>query len=194
MTRTDLDKLPQLRLGVGTKLYRLYRYAVGDPWYFARGGEGRFDPLGARDVGICYWAEDPLGAWVEVFRTKMALTQAEVDERHIATLTLTDEVTVIDLTQRRGLQAGLTAALTSGDDYTAPQALASSVALLGGGVRWRTRHDLEQKLISVGLFGPDGDQPDRQPAPDCEPIPLRLVEEAESTFGYTVLPRPSTAR
>ena len=26
-----------------------------------------------------------------------------------------------------------------------------------------------------------------------EPIPLSLVEEAESTFGYTVLPRPSTA-
>lgn len=193
MTGIDPDKLPERRLGTGTKLYRLYRHATGTPWYFVSGGEGRFDPIGAPDLGICYWAEDPLGAWIEVFRTKTTLTQAEVDERRLATLTLTDEVMVIDPTQRRSLAAGVTAALTSGHDYSDSQALASSVALLVGGIRWRARHDLAQKLISVGLFGPDGFQPEHLPAPVSEPIPLNLVEDAESTFGYTVLPRPSTA-
>ncbi len=193
MTGIDPDKLPERRLGAGTKLYRLYPRVTGTPWHFARGGEGRFDPIGASDLGICYWAEDPLAAWVEVFRTKTTLTQAEVDGRRLATLALTDDVTVIDLTQRRGLAAGVTAALTSGHDYSDSQALASSVALRVGGIRWRARHDLAQKLIVIGLFGPEGPQPGHEPPPMGEPIPLSLVEEAENAFGYTVLPRPSTA-
>ncbi len=193
MTGINPDKLPERRLGAGTKLHRLYHHAAGTPWYFTRGGEGRFDPIGVKGLGVCYWAEDPLGAWVEVFRTKTTLTQAEVDERRLATLTLTDEVRVIDLTQRKGLAAGVTAALTSGHDYSDSQALATSVALRVAGIRWRARHDLAQKLIVVGLFGPDGPQPGHEPLHLSEPIPLSLVEEVESAFGYTVLPRPSTA-
>jgi hypothetical protein len=150
LTGVDPDKLPECRLDAGTKLYRLHRQATGTPWYFASGGEGRFDPIGVKGVGICYWAENPLGAWVEVFRTKTTLTQAEVDERRLATLTLTDEVTVIDLTRRKGLGAGVTAALTC-------------------------------------------PQPGHEPVSVSEPIPLSLVEEGERAFGYTVLPRPSTA-
>lgn len=193
MTDIDPDKLPERRLGAGTKLYRLYREAAGTPWYFTSGGEGRFDPVGIESVGICYWAEDPLGAWVEVYRTKTILTQAEVDERRLATLTIADETTVIDLTQRKGLAAGVTATLTAGRDYSDSQALSASVAPRVGGIRWRARHDLAQKLISVGLFGPEGPRPGHEPNPLSEPIPLSLVEDAESTFGYTVLPRPSTA-
>ena len=151
MIDVDPDKLPARRLGPGKKLYRLHRQATGTPWYFANGGEGRFDPVDIGGVGICYWAEDPLGAWVEVFRTKTVLTQAEIDDRRLATLTIDDEISVIDLTQRKGLVAGVTATLVAGSDYSDSQALLS------------------------------------------EPIPLSLVEEAESTFGYTVLPRPSTA-
>lgn len=193
MTDIDPGKLPERRLGAGTKLYRLYRQATGTPWYFASGGEGRFDPIGVKGVGICYWAEDPLGAWVEVYRTKTILTQAEIDERRLATLAIADETTVIDLTQRKGLAAGVTATLTAGHDYSHSQALAASVAPRVGGIRWRARHDLAQKLILVGLFGPEGPRDIDEPAPRDEPIPLSLVEDAESTFGYTVLPRPSTA-
>ena len=193
MTGIDLDKLPERRLGAGAKLYRLYRQATGTPWYFTSGGEGRFDPIGAKGVGICYWAEDPLGAWVEVYRTKTTITQAEVDERRLATLVLAEETAVIDLTQRKGLAAGVTAALTAGHDYSGSQALAASVAPRVGGIRWRARHDLAQKSISVGLFGPEGPRPSHEPAARGEPIPLGLVEGAEGTFGYTVLPRPATA-
>ena len=193
MIDIDPDKLPERRVGSGTKLYRLHRQATGTPWYFAHGGEGRFDPIGVEGVGVCYWAEDPLGAWVEVFRTKTVLTQAEIDDRRLATLTIDDEISVIDLTQRKGLVAGITATLATGHDYSDSQALAALAAARAGGIRWRARHDLAQKLISVGLFGPSGPQPGHQPIPLSESIPLSLVEEAESTFGYTVLPRPSTA-
>ena len=193
MTGVNPDKLPERRLGAGTKLYRLYRQTTGTPWHFASGGEGRFDPTGASGVGICYWAEDPLGAWVEVYRTKTILTQAEVDERRLATLTIAEETTVIDLTLRKGLAAGVTATLATGSDYSDSQALATSVAPRVDGIRWRARHDLAQKLISVGLFGPEGPRPGHDPAPRGEPIPLSLVKDAESAFGYIVLPRPSTA-
>ena len=184
----DVARLPRKTLKAGTRLYRIHR-SVRDPWFFDGSGAGRFDPAGTAGRGACYWAEDPLGAWVEVFRTRMVLTTRDVADRSLSVATLEHEVVVRDLASRRALRAGVTLALTAGADYGASHALADALQHSAPAVRWRLRHDLAAKLIGVAWFGAEG--LGSPPAPTRSgDLPDELVATAHRRFGYEVLPEP----
>jgi hypothetical protein len=189
----DLGRLPYKTLRAGTRLYRIHRRAFG-PWYFDGSGDGRFDPVATRDRGACYWAEDPHGAWVEVFRTRMLLTPDDVDDRRLSVLTLRGSLRVPDLTSRRALTAGVTAALTAGAEYGPAHELADALQGREEGVRWRLRHDLEQQLIGIALFGQEGaaSPSARRALPPTRSTRItgRLINDARREFGYEILTPP----
>jgi len=145
----DFARLPTRTLKPGTTLHRIHRQP---PWYFDASPTGRFNPAGQPRRGACYWAERPLGAFVEAFRTAMALTEADVAARSLSTIVLEHELVVANLTVKRALAAELTTAA----DYTAPQQLACDLQGTLEGIRYRMRHDLSQQLIAVAWFGPAG--------------------------------------
>jgi RES domain len=193
VTPVDAGRLPRKTLKAGTPLYRIHR-AVHGPWFFDDGPLGRFNPTGSPGRGACYFAEQPLGAWVESFRTTMVLAEADVAARALTAVTLDRDVVVRDLTVRRALKAGVTTALTAGGDYRDSQALADALQGRADGVRWRVRHDLAQQLKGIAWFGPAGPADDALrttlPPAVTEPIPRDLVADAERRFGYSVLPTP----
>lgn len=188
----DPSRLPRKTLRAGTRLYRIHR-ARNRPWFFSS-GVGRFDPTGIDGRGACYWGEDPLGAWIEAFRTRMLLPESEIRERRLSIATLTEEAVACDLTVRRALKVGVTSALTAGADYRESQALADTLHDKRAAVRWRVRHDLRQSLIGVAWFGEIGPASAKSlaelPTASTAEIPSDLIERMCRIFGYEVLPDP----
>ena len=188
----DVARLSRRTLKAGTMLHRVHR-ADRDPWFFDRSPHGRFNPTGTPDRGACYWAEKPIGAWIESFRSLLTLTEEDLAGRALATLTLTGDLVVSDLTVKRALAAGVTASITAGADYAPPQALADALQAVTDGIRWRLRHDLSQRLVGVALFGQPGRDAARsrgRARTSTGPIPQSVREEAGRLFGYRVLPTP----
>jgi hypothetical protein len=124
----------------------------------------------------------------------MTLTEDDVAGRALTVVTLERRLVVRDLTVRRGLQAGITTALTAGSEYAQAQALADALQGRSDGIRWRVRHDLAQQLKGIAWFGPagpaDAETVAGLPPSDTGPIPTELIDEAARTFGYRVLPAP----
>lgn len=180
-------ELPVRRLEPGESLYRIHR-AANDPWFFSSDGKGRFDPTGA-EKGTCYFADAELGAWVETFRTAMTIAEEDISSRAISVVDIDRPLELADLSDRRALKAGATAAITSGDNYDPCHALADELQGVRDGVLWRVRHDLGQRLIGVALFGPAGAQPAEDwPPTSTAPIGSNLIHEAEDEFDYRVVP------
>jgi hypothetical protein len=185
----DLGRLPTRTLKAGTKLYRVHRKP---PWFFDPSDEGRFNPIHVPGRGACCWGEKPIGAFIEAFRTTRTIAESDIASRSVSTIELTRPLLVANLTVKKALAAGVTAALTSGANYDEAHQFASDIQSAFEGVRYRARHDLSQQLISIAWFGPAGDQnanPDL-PTPETAPLPDELVDEARSLFGYAVLPSP----
>lgn len=188
----DIASLPRRSLTTGTRLYRIHRLAR-DAWFFDGSSAGRFNPADTPGRGACYWAEDALGAWVEVFRTRMTLTEDDLKERCLSSVTLRLPLVIADITDRRALAAGVTAALAGSTNYRPAQVVADSLDRAGfDGIRWRVRHDLAQALLGVAWFGPVGPQHELDlvglPTPEQAPISQGLVAQACAEFGYRVLP------
>jgi hypothetical protein len=179
-----LDDFPRRTLRGDRPLYRIHRRPV---WWFSSDGSGRFDPLGT-GMGASYWAERPLGAWIEVFRKQMLLSEMDLTARRLSSVALGRDLRLADLTSRRALAFGVTASIGANEDYRPSQAFAAQAVEAGfDGVRYRVRHDPAQRLYGVALFGeartpwPSGAEGD---------IPDELIAEAKSAFGYRVLPPP----
>jgi hypothetical protein len=190
----DLASLPRRALPATTRLYRIHRTSF-TPWYFDGDGAGRFDPVANAGRGACYWATDPLGAWVEVFRTRMTLSDDDMTTRRLSSVLLERVLLTVDLTDRHALLAGVTVSLTAGPDYGPSQALAAEIdGAHIPAVLWRVRHDLAQELCAVAWFGEEGAVWDSAsqalPAPTITPIPLELVDRAAIEFGYEILAVP----
>jgi RES domain-containing protein len=187
-----LAKVPRRRLAAGTFLYRIHQHRYG-PWFFDGSDAGRFNPTGIPGRGTCYWAETPLGAWVESFRAIMTWSATDIALRALSVIALDRDLVVADLTVKKGLAAGITVAITGGADYAVPRALADKLQGTLGAVRYRARHDLSAKMISVGWFGDEGaatpDALAALPMATTAPIPDEVVRSARS-FGYLVLPTP----
>jgi hypothetical protein len=182
-----IARLPVTELEAGQRLYRIHRSHNG-PWFFSGSGDGRFDPA-TPDRGACYLSTSELGAWVETFRTAMIIAECDVHARSLATVTLDTTYRCADLTRRQALAAGATGSMSSGADYRPSHALADDLQGTLDGVLWRVRHDLEQKLVGVALFGPEGEQnPNRWPPVKSDPIEPDLIRRAEDEFGYRVMP------
>jgi RES domain-containing protein len=173
------------------EIYRIHRVETG-AWWFSSDGSGRFDPLGTR-LGACYLAEQPLGAWIEVFRRRMLLAEAEVLRRVLLSVKLGRDLKLADLTSRRALQFDVTASLGANEGYVASQALAARAVQAGfDGLRYLVRHDPAQRLYGIALFAEPGASSDHRAWP-CErdaAIPDALIDEASRPFGYRVLPTP----
>ncbi len=188
----SLKGFPRRTLRGDRTVYRIHRAATG-PWWFSSDGSGRFDPLGT-GLGACYLAEQPLGAWVEVFRKRMLAAEEELTERRLLSVQLGRNLRLADLTSRRALAFGVTASLGADERYDDSQAFAVEAAHARfDGIRYLVRHDPAQRLSGIALFGSAGspDPADRNwPPGDDLPIPDDLVAEADRRFGYRVLPRP----
>jgi RES domain len=183
----SLDGFPRRTLRGDRTVYRIHRSDTG-AWWFSSDGSGRFDPVGT-GRGACYLAERPLGAWVEVFRKRMLLSEAEVAGRSLLSVELGRDLRLANLASRRALGFGVTASLGADQDYGDSQAFAVQAAAAGfDGIRYLVRHDPGQRLYGLAVFG-DAGEPGWPEAHDG-PIPGDLVTDAARVFGYRVLPRP----
>lgn len=188
------ERFPQRTLRGDREIYRIHRLrSASTGLWFSFDGSGRFDPLGS-DKGACYFAEAPLGAWVEVYRRQMLLAETAVVARWLLAVRLGRDVRLADLTSRRALQFGVTASLGANEQYAASQAFAADALAAGfGGIRYLARHDPAQKLYGIALLGEAGEQPQKDWAEAAildQPLPSELIDEARRRFGYRILPRP----
>jgi hypothetical protein len=75
--------------------------------------------------------------------------------------------------------------------------LATAIQATDPGLCWRLRHDLEQVLLGVALFGPRGAADDAAlralPPTTTAAIPQDLRDLVAGEFGYAVLRDPSSA-
>ena len=173
-------------------MHRIHRAANGC-WHFAYDGRGRFDPVRSRGFGACYFGEEDLATWVEVFRTRKTVAWGDVDVRRLSTIELDAGLEVLDLTARRSLTKGVTNAVAHSNRYESAQALAARAADDGMlGVRWIAKHDPAARLHAVALFGPrePADPEAGRPVPHSRAIPPTLISKAKLEFGYDVLPSP----
>lgn len=187
-----LKRFPRRKLRGDAELYRIHRRRRS-AWWFSSDGTGRFDPVDT-GMGACYLAEKPLGAWIEVFRREMVLSELAVRERALARLKSGRGLRLADLTSRRALQFGATVSLGANEDYSASQEFAIQSLQDGfAGIRYFLRHDPAQRLYGVALFGEPGEPGKRDRLwrrPREAPIPDDLVEEATRAFGYRIVPAP----
>ncbi len=184
-------RFPRRTLKADRDIYRIHR-ADRPPWWFSADGSGRFDPVGTGQ-GACYLAEQPLGAWVEVFRRRLLLADAELQGRVMTTVRIGRALRLADLTSRRGLAFGVTASLGADEDYAASQAFAIAAVHSGfAGIRYLVRHDPAQQLYGLALFAnakaPTTYATSAQTTTST--IPADIEREAARRFGYRILPTP----
>lgn len=162
-------------------LYRIHR-SSHDPLYFSSTGDGRFD---LRPRGTLYAAETPVGAFLEVFRSRL-IPSAEVAARSLTTLEGTQELQLADCTSPEARGFGVTAAIRSTPDYAITQRWALAFADAGlDGIQYLVSHDPSAGERGVALF--DGES---LATAASAPIPDDLVAEVQRRFGLLVLPAP----
>jgi hypothetical protein len=187
----DLPELPTTKLGTEV-LWGIHAADVS-PWLFDAGPEGR---LNLADVGTCYLAGEPIGAFIEKFgrllRPGDVIPEPLVDAQRLSRLR-PPKVNIVDLTDPKVLGlAGLTAEIHTTTDYGLTQSWASALRDAGyAGIRYKARHDPRGQLVSIALFG--SDKPPRSAAKTVA-IPVDLIHEASTTFAITVLPRRHSRR
>lgn len=141
------------------------------------------------DLGTCYFAERPEGAFLEVFRNfPAAVPEAEVRSRSLSRIELLEEVALADCTEARARLWGLTAEIHSTPHYEETQAWASAFARSGfQGVRYLLRHDPSQSSAGFALFGPADSISGHTGAVQTGPINPDLLAEIERRFGISVM-------
>jgi hypothetical protein len=127
-----------------------------------------------------------VGCFLEVFRSRLLVPEAEVQTRRISRLEL-PEILLADCTSSRSRGFGVTAEIHSMVDYAIPQRWAAALAEAGfDGIYYLLRHDPGQLFAGIALFGPAG-APSWETPPE-EPIGLPVLEAVEHRFGIRVLP------
>ena len=183
----DLARFPAFGVDRRRSLNRIHRSDAG-PWWFSGDGSGRFDLRNGR--GSCYLAVTPVGAFIEVFRVATVIPEAEVEARSLSSLAPPTRARLADCTVSAARKFGISGAIHTQPDYTAPQAWAEAFAAAGfGGIRYRVSHDPAQHELGVVLFGDAGEQ--SLPVRRTEPIPASVIEAARQWFGLIVAPTPA---
>jgi RES domain-containing protein len=179
----DLGGFPTYMLEPSQQLARVHRRRFG-AWWFNSDGRMRFDLEPPR--GTCYLAEEPLGAFVEVFRDPRVIPAAEVQARALAGLSVLERSKLADCTDARSRAFGITLEIDAVPDYAMTQRWARAFAdSRYDGIRYRLRHDPAGALVGVALFGDAGGA--ELPATSV-PIPEELIEEAWRRFRVQVVP------
>lgn len=187
----ELPELPSAKLGTKA-LWRIHAADI-NPWFFDAGPDGRFN---LADMGTCYLAEEPIGAFVEKFgrllRPGGVIPEPLVDTQRLSRLR-PPKVSVVDLSDPKVLGlSGLTAEIHATTDYRLTQNWARALRDAGyAGIRYKARHDPRRQLVSIAIFG--SSKPPRSAAKTTA-IPVDLIHEASATFAITVLPRRHSRR
>ena len=135
------------------EISRIHRSAR-DPWWFSTDGSGRFDPVGSGS-GSCYFAKEPIGAWIEVFRKQILLADDEVNQRSLYRLRLGRDLKLADITSRRALQFGVTASLGANEDYTTSHTFAAEALASGfDGIRYPRPARPRSKALRIRTLRP----------------------------------------
>jgi hypothetical protein len=185
----DLTGFPQFSLIAARRLYRVFLRSHG-AWWFSSDGSGRFDL--SQPGGTCYLAEEPLGAFVEVFRDTAFVDERDVRARLLATVVLPDvDRPLADCTSRKARACGVTGAIHTTEDYVTTQQWARALHRAGyTGIRYFGGHDPALGVVSVAYFGGAGEQPHPVAVSELDPS---LERAAYEQFGILVLPAPHGA-
>lgn len=179
-----LDGFPDVVLETGVVLARIHR-SENDPLFFSTSGDGRFD---ISPEGTLYLAADEVGAFLEVFRSRLVPAD-EVAARRLAVVALQADSRLADLTSAAGRGFGITAAIHASSDYRLCQRWAAALDRHGfDGVLYRLSHDPSAEAVGVALFGPREAALARVAVVDDRPIEDELIEEVRARFGVLVLP------
>jgi hypothetical protein len=128
-----------------------------DPMFFGKTGANRFDAPGG-EFGVCYLARDRRGAFIETFGHETGVrfvTEAQLRERAVARVVLTEPATMLRLVDLRGeglARMGADASLINGLDHA--QAQRWSLALHShprspDGIVYRARHDPGRTCVAL---------------------------------------------
>ena len=183
----DLEGFPKRRLTTRRTLWRIHR-KENTPWWFCSDLECRFDLPAPK--GTCYLAEEPLGAFVEVFNDVGLVTEDDIKQRRISALKVPRALRLADCTNAASRGFGCTGEIHTTVDYDLTQRWARALAEAGfDGVRYLVRHDPAQRRVGIAVFGEAGEARG-WPRPRIEEMGERLVLDARRRFGIQVLPRP----
>lgn len=187
MPPADLRAFPSRRVRAGRRFARIHRRAFDARW-FCSDLDCRFDLDPPR--GTLYLGEEPLGAFLEVFRDVAVVDERDVEQRSLSMIPLPKGVRLADCTVEGARRFGCTGEIHAGLDYELTQRWAAAFAQAGfGGVRYFIRHDPRMRLIGVAVFGAEGEGT-MWPEPEASGIPRALQEEAERRFGIRIMPSP----
>jgi len=120
----------------------------------------------------------------------MTIVEDDVARYAVSVLRLEDPIDLIDLADRRGLAAGVTAAVGASASHEEAQELATRVQDQVGGIRWRLSHDPAQMLIGIALFGTRGVHTGSFGSTSTTVVGRDLVRAAEDAFGYRIVSTP----
>lgn len=150
---------------------------------------GRFDPIASEGLGSCYFAEQPEGCFLEVFKSfTRFIPREEIKARLLLRVEIPREMNLADCTAEQARAWGITAEIHSTPHYEETQAWAHAFVLAGfDGIRYLLRHDPAQRMAGVVLFGPAGSPP-TLPATPGEPIGEEIIEKIHRRFGIQVTP------
>lgn len=145
--------------------------------------------MASKDLGSCYFPEEPEGCFLEVFKAfTEVIPREELEARLMLDFQLPRDISVADCTSQQARAWGITAEIHSTPRYEQTQAWADAFAQAGfEGVRYLLRHDPAQRLAGVVLFGPAGSSPEL-PSDPGEPIGTAVIEEVRRRFGIDVGP------
>lgn len=181
-----MRQFPRRDLPSGFPLFRIHLARFG-PWWFSRSGYGRFDLREPADMGTCYFAEQPEGCFLEVFKDfSAAVPKTEIQIRRLARVELESGLSIADCTSEKARAWGITAEIHSSPDYSKAQDWAAAFTRSGfDGIRYYLRHDPAQHLLGIALFGPAG-SPSGFPAAVSVPIGTELLQAVGDRFGIQV--------
>jgi len=182
----DLGGFPVYHLRSTHTVARIHR-ADRQACFYSSEGSGRFDL--AAPYGTCYFGDDPLASFVEVFGEAAVVAEPLVVAKELSLLRPRSEVALADVAHPRSRRFGITGEIHTTTDYEVTQAWAAALQRAGfDGIRYRVRHDPAQDLVGLALFGPAGGQDDALVTVERSPIPAALVAAAWGRFGIMVLP------
>lgn len=183
----DLTGFPTRRVTPRRTVWRIHR-RENPPWWFCADLQCRFD-LSAPQ-GTCYVAEEPLGAFVEVFTDVTLVAEEDIERRRLSAVHVPRTLRLADCTDAASRTFGCTGEIHTTVDYDLTQRWARAFSLASfDGIRYLVRHDPAQRRAGVALFGKAGEAED-WPDPETQLIDEDLLMEAARRFGIRVLPRP----
>ncbi len=190
VSSTALKKFPAVVLPKGSGLHRMHAAAYG-AWYFDDEPTGRFNPVGSRGLGACYFAERPVAGLLEKYKGITMVDEVDVAANAHFSVNLEARLRLADLCSSGARVFGVNGEIHTTPDYEITQAWATALAQAGfKGLKYLCRSDPGMQLVGFALFDEAGAPPPRRwPAGSDRPVSDAIIREAED-YGLYVRPTP----